>query len=304
MEKLFGTDGIRGLAGKSPLTRAEVIRLGRAAGTVLHKKFPHEKIRLFAVRDTRASGGWLLDCLAAGLQQMGVDVYDGGVLNTPAVAHLVKAHRFHSGAVISASHNPPAFNGIKFFNTYGQKWPDPWEAEVEKLFKAPSFPKSVIGNLASLKTLDPRLRHSRMTTSKGRYSDAVGLRLNAEIFADDYKEFLMGTLPPKLDFSGLRIALDCSHGSNSRTAPEVFRLLKATVFVIGASPTGNNINVSCGSQNTKKLSELVRRKKCHAGIAFDGDGDRVIMVDEKGEVARADGCLPKNLAPAMPLRSQ
>src|ERR1051326_6298657 len=192
MEKLFGTDGIRGIAGESPLSRSEVTRLGCAAGSVLRKKFPHEKIRLFAVRDTRASGGWLLECLAEGLQQMGIDVYDGGVLNTPAVAHMVKAHRFHSGVVISASHNPPAFNGINFFNAYGQKRPDPWEDEVESIFRGRNSPK--------------------------RISGPAGLRLNAEIFADDYKEFLIGTLPLKLDFSGLRIALDCSHGSNSHTA--------------------------------------------------------------------------------------
>ena len=134
MGKLFGTDGIRGVAGRSPLSNSEVFRLGRAAGLVLRNKFGRGPIRVVTVRDTRASGQKILGNLAKGLMETGIDVYDAGILSTPSVAYLVRAHRFHSGVVISASHNPPAFNGIKFFTSQGRKWPDSWEEQVESRF--------------------------------------------------------------------------------------------------------------------------------------------------------------------------
>ncbi len=261
MEKLFGTDGIRGVAGSSPLTKREIRRLGLAAGHVLRKKFPGEKIRVLAVRDTRASGEWILDSLSSGLINTGIQVFNAGILSTPSVAHLVKAHRFHSGIVISASHNPPAFNGIKFFNSHGFKWPDTWEAEVESLF-----------------------RGKKLTGEKS----VTGLCVGAALFSGDYEDFLRRSLEPEMNFSGLSLAIDCSNGANSHTAPELFRKLGAKVFAMGAAPNGKNINVSCGSQSTSRLAELVRRKRCQVGIAFDGDGDRVIMVDEKGSPADGD----------------
>jgi phosphoglucosamine mutase len=259
--RLFGTDGIRGVAGRSPLTPAEVLALGRCAGQVLRERTGKDKIRVLAVRDTRWSGASLLERLAQGLRENSIDVYDAGVLSTPSSAHLVQTHRFDSGVVISASHNPPQFNGIKFFTSQGRKWPDDWELAVEKRFFSGSG-----------------------KTARG----ATGAILNAENIAEDYERFLIETLGDRTDFSSLRIALDCSHGANCRVAPDLFRRLGAEVFTIGVQPNGRNINVGCGSQHTAKLAALVKARRCHIGIAFDGDGDRVIMVDERGGVVDGD----------------
>jgi len=264
MGKLFGTDGIRGVAGKSPLTSAEVFRLGLAAGHVLKEKFPDMRCRLLGVRYTRGSGEGILADIAAGLRETGIDFYDAGVLNTPSVAYLAKAHRFQSGVVISASHNPPSFNGIKFFTSQGFKWPDTWENSVEEFF----FGKFSTGVLRSKKP--------------------SGNLVKAETLAEDYTEFLFSTLGKGADFSSFRLALDCANGANYELGPRVFRKLGAEVFLIGAHPSGSNINVGCGSQHPEKLAKVVREKKCDLGIAFDGDGDRVVLVDEKGSVIDGD----------------
>lgn len=213
------------------------------------------------VRDTRASGHWIAKRLADGLCDTGVNVVDAGILSTPSVAYLVKARAFHSGVVISASHNPPEFNGIKFFTPQGNKWPDMWEKNVEKNF---------FSNMA------PTLPSKR------------GSQVSIEALHDDYESFLASTLHEVPDFSSFRLALDCSHGANSDTAPHLFKRLGAKVFSIGANPNGKNINVGCGSQHTEKLAALVLKKKCHLGIAFDGDGDRIILVDEKGHTLDGD----------------
>lgn len=262
MKHLFGTDGVRGVAGASPLRPGEILRLGHAAGEVLREKCERLETpcRILMVRDTRFSGPLISRKLADGLRQKGIDVYDGGILSTPSAAYLVRAHHFHSGVVISASHNPPEFNGIKFFNSQGCKWPDAWEEAVEEKF---------FGRLSS------------SAFEKGKFFPAGSL-------AEDYLSFLENSLGLENDFSDFRLAIDCSHGANSHLAPELFRRLGATVFVIGARPNGRNINVGCGSQHTEKLSNLVLRNKCDAGIAFDGDGDRVIVVDEKGDVIDGD----------------
>jgi len=178
------------------------------------------------------------------------------------VALLVKEHKFHSGAVLSASHNPPEFNGVKFFSMQGRKWPDEWEDHVEKLF----FSGAVSGKPRALK----------------------GQLVNAETLVDDYKSFVVSSLNGRVDFSGLKVAVDCANGANSRTAPAVLSALGANVFSINNRPTGKNINVNCGSQHTQQLSKTVRARKCHAGVAFDGDGDRVIFVDEKGRELDGD----------------
>jgi phosphoglucosamine mutase len=253
--RLFGTDGIRGVAGHSPLTPKDVLALGRCAGQVLREETGKPNSRVLIVRDTRWSGESLLNHLSQGLRENGVDVFDAGVLSTPSVACLVQAHRFDSGVVISASHNPPKFNGIKFFTSHGRKWPNAWERSVEKKFFA----------------------------RKGAASRPLaGSRIFAANLAEDYEDFLIGSLGRQIDFSGLRLALDCSHGANALVGPELFSRLGATVYAIGTKPNGRNINVGCGSQNTGPLAALVRAKRCHMGIAFDGDGDRVIMIDEKG----------------------
>ncbi len=260
MNRLFGTDGIRGVAGRFPLTPSDVERLGVAAAEVLKKKTSSKSPRILIVRDTRASGKWISSKLATGLRRRGVDVVDADVLCTPSVAFLVKAHGYQAGAVISASHNPPEFNGIKFFTPEGCKWPDAWEKSVEDIF----------GKSAKLGA-----------SRRGSYAKAKNLH-------SEYENFLVETLGDGSDLSGLRIAVDCSNGANSYTAPAVLRRMGAKVFVTGAKPNGKNINVKCGSQHTEKLSALVLKNKCHVGVAFDGDGDRVILVDEKGKVLDGD----------------
>jgi len=253
--RLFGTDGIRGVAGEYPLSSKDVLGLGRCAGQVLCEESNKPRPRVLIVRDTRWSGPELLLHLSRGLREAGVDVFDAGVLCTPSVAHLVQSHRFDSGVVISASHNPPQFNGIKFFTSHGRKWPDQWERAVEQKFFAGKGKSAGRGN---------------------------GSSIVADNLAEDYEDFLIASLGKRANFSGLRLALDCSHGANSKVGPELFTRLGATVYAIGTRPTGRNINVDCGSQHTERLAALVKSKRCHLGIAFDGDGDRVIMVDEKG----------------------
>lgn len=260
MGRLFGTDGIRGEAGHFPLKPTDVYKIGRAAGRVLKSHVKSKSIRIVAVRDTRASGPGLFKSLSDGLREEGVDVYDAGVLCTPAVALLVKTHKFHSGVVISASHNPPEFNGVKFFSAQSRKWPDDWEDRVEKLFFSKSF--------------------------GAKRGPLRGQLVPAESLADDYESFLIETLHGRPNLSGLRIGVDCANGANSKTAPLVLSELGAEVVGINARPTGLNINVHCGSQHTQALSKLVRQKRCHAGVAFDGDGDRVVFVDEKGHERR------------------
>jgi phosphoglucosamine mutase len=268
-QTLFGTDGIRGVAGHSPLTSMETYRLGVCAGRVLASKYPKQKIRIIGVTDTRASGRALFDSLSHGLRSQGVDVYNTGILSTPSVAYLVQAHRFHSGFVISASHNPPAFNGIKFFNSHGRKWADEWEREVESLFRSADSEEAL---------------------------SQEGQELLCANFSSDYEDFLLNTLikgPLTLTqvFAGLRIAVDCSNGANSLLAPHLFKRLGAQVYVMGNRPNGRNINVRCGSQDVRALRELSLRHRCDAGISFDGDGDRVIMIDEKGGMVDGDHIL-------------
>lgn len=263
MKKLFGTDGIRGLAGKPPLTPADVRLLGEAAGTVLRQHAAKRKTpRVFIVRDTRLSGRKIAENLSRGLRARGLHVYNGGVLSTPAAAYLVQAHKFDAAAVISASHNPPEFNGIKFFTPHGRKWPDAWEESVE------SYVHKNKANAGPSKT---------------------GRLVDAEDLGEDYEAFLISTLPAKTRFDGLKIGLDCSNGATHKSAPAVFRWLGARVYLFGADPTGTNINRGCGSQQTGALSRMVVKNRCHFGMAFDGDGDRVIFVNEKGQVLDGDG---------------
>lgn len=249
---------------------------------MLRRHFKKGPIRVVIVRDTRGSGPALVQQLSAGLREMGVDVYDAGVLNTPSVAYLVKAHHFQSGVVVSASHNPPEFNGIKFFSDQGRKWPDTWEHVAEKIFFSNHWEKKA----GSIKTL-----------KKGHLIDA-------RVLVQDYENFLFKTLPTGLDLSHLRIGVDCSHGANSQVAPELLRRLGARIFLIGNKPDGKNINMGCGSQNTAALARIVKKNRCHLGISFDGDGDRVIFVDEKGKTVDGDfiiGLLARHLKAAKKL---
>jgi len=283
MRKLFGTDGIRGLAGKSPLTSREIFYLGKAAGTVLNQHFPGQKSKIVIVRDTRASGQKILRSLEEGLRSTGVDVFDGGVMNTPSVSYIVQTHRFQSGAVISASHNPAEFNGIKFFTAHGVKWPDVWEEKVEDLFF-----KSVIARSPPRRATKQSHYVIASPSSRARNDKQTGILIEAPSLTDDYEDFLIETLDGQAYLTGLKVAVDCANGANYLIAPQVLKRLGAETVLISHHPDGKNINFNCGSLHTRKLARVVRSNRCDAGIAFDGDGDRVIFIDEKGQERDGD----------------
>jgi phosphoglucosamine mutase len=257
--RLFGTDGIRGVAGKWPLTADFVRRIGRAAGRTL----AGSGRRIFLVRDTRASGPGLARALSAGLAAEGLAVADGGVLPTPSVAALNPRRGFAAGAVISASHNPAEFNGIKFFGPMGEKLPDALELEIEK-----------------------RLADGREDAPAGR-GGASPFRGAAE----EYLRFLRSTAPSGLDLRGFRMGVDCANGATSALAARLFRSFGAEVTALSASPDGRNINRGCGALHPARLARLVRARGLHFGAAFDGDGDRAILVDERGQVRDGDSVL-------------
>lgn len=275
MKKLFGTDGIRGVAGEWPLTPEFVRRIGRAAGRVLARKGGSR--RLFLVRDTRASGAYLARALTRGLSAEGFRVLDGGVLPTPSVAALNGRRGFAAGAVISASHNPAEFNGIKFFGPTGTKLSDAIEAAIEERLAAAGF--------AGLE------RETRLSGIGGRFRAA----------GDEYLRFLRSTLPAGLDLRGVRLAVDCANGATSGLAARFFRSLGAQVSALSASPDGRNINRNCGALHPERLGRFVRSGGFHLGAAFDGDGDRCILVDETGAVRDGDSVL---LAAARHLKSR
>lgn len=272
MGKLFGTDGVRGVAGRFPLTADFVRRLGWAAGAVLAKREPRQARTVFVVRDTRASGPLLLRALAEGLGAAGYGVLDGGVLPTPAVAALLPSISAAAGAVISASHNPAAHNGVKLFGPKGQKLDDAWEDEIERLALSADSPPPFRARMKSF----PEAR-------------------------DRYARFLAGAWPAGVSLRGIPLVLDCAHGATSVVAPAVFRRLGAKVTVLSASPTGRNINRDCGALHPEALARAVRRTGARLGVAFDGDGDRAIFVDETGHARDGDAVL---LAAARHLRVQ
>lgn len=257
MGKYFGTDGIRGVAG-SQLTPTLAYRTGLATAEVLAKDCPSKTV--YIGKDTRRSGDMLEAALIAGLTAGGLDVITLGIVPTPAVAYLVSHTDACAGIVISASHNPGEYNGIKIFATDGFKLPDAVEEEIEAHIDGEPqepFTGAAIG----------QVRH-----------DAAGV--------DAYKEFLKGTV--QRSFVGTVIALDCGHGANSDIAPQVFEELGATVVVTNREPDGMNINANCGSTNPSIISTLVQKSGAACGFSFDGDGDRVITVDEKGDVMDGD----------------
>lgn len=274
MSRLFGTDGIRGIAGEMPLTKDFVERLGLAAGDVLSRRVAGRPRSVFIVRDTRRSGPDLQAALTRGLTSAGFDVKDGGVLPTPSVSVLVPRHRFAAGAVISASHNPAEFNGIKFFGPEGTKLEDDWEVEIENL-------------LTSAEVLPA-------ASKKGKASAFPGAK-------KDYLDFLKSTWPSDVTLKNFTLAIDCANGSTSPIAVELFRSLGAKVVVQSNKPDGLNINRNCGALHPESLAKTVRRTKAHLGAAFDGDGDRAIFVDEEGQVRDGDHVL---LAGARHLKSQ
>lgn len=262
--KFFGTDGIRGTVGQAPMTPDFFLRLGYAAGRVLAARRGAERASVLIGKDTRISGYMIEAALEAGFSAAGVDVYLCGPLPTPGVAYLARALRLSAGVVISASHNAYADNGIKFFSGDGFKLPDALEAEIERAMDGPMGCNEAA-----------KLGRAR------RVDDAPGR----------YVEFCKSTVPADLDLRGMKIVVDCAHGAAYQSAPAVFHELGAEVTAIGAAPDGFNINDGCGATSPQNLAAEVRRLKADIGIALDGDGDRLVMVDAEGRLYDGDQLL-------------
>jgi phosphoglucosamine mutase len=261
IRRYFGTDGIRGRVGDGSITPEFVLKLGWAIGHVFAKG---HRSKVLIGKDTRISGYMFESALQAGLSAAGVDVYLLGPMPTPAVAYLTRTFHAQAGIVISASHNPYQDNGIKFFSGEGTKLPESIELEIEAMMDKP------------LVTVD-----SALLGKAHRVDDAAGR----------YIEFCKSTVSSKLDFSNLKLVVDCAHGATYHIAPNVFRELGADVVVMGAEPNGLNINKGCGSTEPRLLQAAVLENKADLGIALDGDGDRLIMVDHRGELVDGDELL-------------
>ena len=262
-KQYFGTDGIRGVVGTSPITPDFMLKLGWAAGTVFAQKGVGRN-KIIIGKDTRISGYMFEAALEAGVTAAGVDINLLGPMPTPAIAYLTQTLRAQAGIVISASHNSFEDNGIKFFAGDGTKLPDEIEFAIEEQLAKPisTVPPQSLGKAT-------------------RIADAAGR----------YIEFCKSRVDSDLTFNGLKIVLDCAHGSTYHIAPSVFQELGASVTSIGVSPDGLNINENCGSTSPKRLAEAVLEEKADIGIAFDGDGDRVAMVDHLGNIVDGDEIL-------------
>jgi phosphoglucosamine mutase len=266
--KFFGTDGIRGRVGQAPITPDFVMKLGYCAGKVLSRADiapPHrQRPTVLIGKDTRISGYMLESALESGLSAAGVDTVLVGPMPTPAVAYLVRALRLSAGIMISASHNPYEDNGIKFFSADGMKLPDAVESEIESLLDSPL----AVAASAQLGKAE------RLHDAEGRYI-----------------EFCKGTFPRNTSLRGVKLVVDCAHGSNYRVGVRVFQELGAEVIAIGNAPNGININEGVGATHPKALGKAVVEHKADFGIAFDGDGDRLAMADADGKVFDGDQLL-------------
>jgi phosphoglucosamine mutase len=264
MSRLFGTDGIRGVANVAPLTSELVQRLGRQLVATLLDHHSVSKVRLVVGRDTRLSGPLLEGALVSGALSAGADVYAVGVMPTPGIAYLTRRLEAHGGVVLSASHNPFEDNGIKVFSAEGSKLPDAWEDEIERrLAGADDAPQPTGAQVGRLVSYEPA---------------------ETEYIAHVRHGF-------SFDLDGVTVALDCAHGATYRIAPKVFRGLGARVVLLGARPDGQNINRRSGALHPEALQKRVVASGAHIGLAFDGDGDRLIAVDERGVVRDGDHVL-------------
>lgn len=261
-KRLFGTDGVRGVANIPPMTTETAMQLGRAAAYVF--KNGTRRHRLVIGKDTRLSGYMLENALVAGICSMGVDVLQVGPLPTPGIAFITSSMRADAGVVISASHNPYQDNGIKFFSSDGFKLPDEIEMRLEQLV--------VSGEIDELRPIAAEVGKAF------RVDDAVGR----------YVVFLKNTFPRDLDLQGLKIVLDCAHGAAYKVAPAVLEELGAEVVALGINPNGTNINEGCGSTHPEVMAQAVKEHGADLGIALDGDADRVIFVDETGREVDGD----------------
>ncbi|MBT3204319.1 MAG: phosphoglucosamine mutase [Gammaproteobacteria bacterium] len=260
-KRYFGTDGIRGRVGQDPMTAEFVMKLGWAAGKVLSKQ---EKGHVVIGKDTRISGYIFEAALEAGLAAAGLDVTLMGPMPTPAVAYMTQAQRATAGIVISASHNPYYDDGVKFFSGDGFKLPDSIEHEIEDMMDQP------------MKMVESKLlgKVRRLEDSRGRYI-----------------EFCKNSIPFRTTLKGMKIVLDCANGATYHIAPHVFRELGAEVFEMGVSPNGLNINKDCGALHPQNMRSKVLEHQADLGIAFDGDGDRLMMMDATGEIMDGDEIL-------------
>ncbi len=257
-KRYFGTDGVRGRVGEYPITAEFMLKLGWAVGRALQTKGFNKVV---IGKDTRISGYMFESALEAGLSAAGVNIALLGPMPTPGIAYLTRTLRACAGIVVSASHNPYYDNGIKFFSRDGQKLPDETEEQIEELLERP------------LETVGP---------------DALGKAERIVDAAGRYIEFCKSTVPAWTSLANLKIVVDCAHGATYYIAPSVFNEMGATVIPIGIAPDGLNINQDCGSTKPAALRETVVEQGADLGIAFDGDGDRVIMVDHRGEVLDGD----------------
>jgi len=266
-KKLFGTDGVRGVANREPMMVETAVNLGRALAYVLKERKGGKRPRVVIGKDTRLSGYMLENALVAGLCSMGGDALLVGTLPTPGIAVLTIDQKADAGFVISASHNPFQDNGIKLFSCDGYKLPDTEEAEIEKLMAEGKLP-----------SLLPK-------------AGGIGKSFRVEDALERYIAFCIGTFPKDLDLKGMRIVLDCGNGATYKAAPAVFKQLGAAVTSLHCTPNGLNINARSGSQHTEALREQVLAERADVGLAFDGDGDRLIVVDENGTELTGDHVL-------------
>jgi len=263
VKKLFGTDGVRGVANNHPMTTEMAMQLGRAAAYIFRSS-SKRRHRIVIGKDTRLSGYMLENAMVAGICSMGVDVLLVGPLPTPGIANITSSMRADAGVVISASHNPFQDNGIKFFSADGFKLPDKIELKIEKLIE------------------------SNQIDSLRPTANEVGKAFRIDDAAGRYIVFLKNTFPHEMDLSGLKIVLDCANGAAYKVAPAVFEELGAEVVPLGVNPNGVNINANCGSLHPQLISEEVKKHRADIGIALDGDADRVIVCDEFGNEVDGD----------------
>ena len=263
MGRLFGTDGVRGVA-NTELTGEMTFNLGRAGAYVLSGETGH-KPRILVGKDTRRSGDMLENALVAGICAAGAEAVLAGVIPTPAVACLVRKYNYDAGVVISASHNPAEFNGIKFFNSEGYKLSDAIEDRIERII------------------LD---KSEEIPTPTGA---DVGTVHHLKTAVDDYVDFALKTI--NMDLKGLKVVIDCANGAASETSAAALRKLGADLLVINDNPDGMNINKNCGSTHLDMLKHFTVDNHCDIGLAFDGDADRVLAIDENGELVDGDRCM-------------
>ena len=261
MSRMFGTDGVRGVAG-TELSIDLATKLGQAGAYVLTEGRGDKKPTILVGCDTRISGGMLANALIAGICSVGADAVYAGVMPTPAVAYLTRKHGFDAGVVISASHNPMEFNGIKFFNRDGYKLPDSMEDEIQRQIE------------------------SGMADIESPTGEKIGHVKYAFDMDREYVDFEKENVP--IDLSGMKIVVDCAAGASYKTNTQVLKELGADLVAIHTHPTGTNINDHCGSTHMEQLAQRVRDEKADIGIAFDGDADRMLAVDENGNMVDGD----------------